>query len=139
MARGNRLALASENYLSENVLVSTLDRACGSSQLQEPTQFSRVVQVGLRPLQCPDWLPARSPHRRVRFREGTNFDPYFGPWRALRGNSSSFKCSNKSKRIDIGPYFSEWVGTRLKCLVMAWFRRAVSALLCMSQKRANFA
>lgn len=85
MARRNRVALASENYFSGNALVCTLDRACGHSQEQEPTQFLRVVQLGLSPLQCPYPLPVRSPHRRVRFQAGTIFDPDFGPWRALRG------------------------------------------------------
>lgn len=118
MARGKRLELASENYFARNALVVTLDQACGHSQLREPTQFIRVVQVSLSPLRCFHWLPARSPHRRVRFQEETIFDPCFGPGRALRGNSSSFDCSNKSKWIDIGPCFSGWVGMRPKCLVV---------------------
>ena len=101
-----------------NALVFTLDQACAHSQLQEPTQFIRVVQVGLSPPWCPYWLPARSPHRRARLQEGTIFHPDFGPRRALRGNSSSFDCSNKSKWIDIGPYFSGWVGSRPKCLLV---------------------
>ena len=134
MVRGKRLELASVNYFAGNALVFTLDRACGYSQLQEPTQFIRVVQVGFSPPLCPYWFPARSPHRRVRFQEGTIFDPYFGPWRDLRSNSSSFNCSNKSKWIDIGPCFSGWVGSRPKCLVMVWYRRDVSTLLRRSEK-----
>src|SRR5680860_1436766 len=102
MVRRNRMALARENNFAENSLVFTLDRACGHSQLQERTQFIRGIQVGLSPLQCHYWLPARSLHRRVRFPEGTILDPYFGPGRALGGNSSSFHCSNKSNWIDIG-------------------------------------
>ena len=78
MARGIRLELASENYFARNALVVTLDQACGHSQLQEPTQFIRVVQVGLSPLRCPYWLPARSTHRRVRFQEGTIFGSILG-------------------------------------------------------------
>ena len=75
MVRGNRLVLASQNYSGRNALVFTPERACGHSQLQEPTQFIHVVWQGFSPPQCHHQLPVRSPHRRVKSQEGTIFDP----------------------------------------------------------------
>ena len=49
MVRRNQLALTSEKYFFKTAPVFTLEPACGHSQLQEPTQFIRVVQVGLSP------------------------------------------------------------------------------------------
>lgn len=36
----------------------------------------------------------------------------------LRGNVSSFGCSNKSKRRDIGTSFLGWIGRVPKCVAV---------------------